>query len=132
MAEKKTNPVVSNPRQLAPPLPPKNKRVVTPGIKRTDGSAAEWLCWQVSHLELDEWRESGDLHSDLRKLAVTLRDDHNNRIYQTTEQCIASLGAYDRMSVYPLIEASDEVNFARVEDAEKNSEETTSDSSSSS
>lgn len=124
--------LVTSARQLDPPSPMRNKEVTTPGIKK-GGEPAKWLCWQVSSLEWDEWQESRHLeHSDLRFLAVVVRDDNNNRIWPTAEKCIDQLGAYSRMALVPLLEAANELNYSNIEDAEKNSEETKADSSPSS
>ena len=124
--------LVTSYRQLDPPKPPRNKPVTTPGITK-GGNPAEWLCWQVSALDLDEWQENRHLaHSDLRFLSVTVRDDNNNRIWPTPEKCIDQLGVYSRSALIPLLEAANELNFSDPEDAEKNSEEAKSDSSPSS
>jgi len=124
--------LVTSARQLDPPKAWKNKPVTTPGITK-GGAPAEWLCWQVSSLDLDEWQENRHLsHSDLRFLSVIVRDDNNNRIWPTAEKCIDQLGAYSRMALLPLLEAANELNFSDIEDAEKNSEETKSESSPSS
>ena len=132
MATTKGGGIVTSYRQLDPPKPPRNKQVTTPGITR-GGSPAEWLCWQVSSLDLDEWQENRHLpHSDHRFLSIAVRDDNNNRIWPTPEKCIDQLGAYSRMALVPLLEAANELNFSSIEDAEKNSEDTKSDSSPSS
>ena len=132
MATTKGGGLVTSYRQLDPPSPMRNKEVTTPGIKK-GGVPAEWLCWQVTALELDEWREPVDpAHSDLRFLSLTVRDNNNNRIWPTAEKCVDQLGAYGRSALIPLLEASNELNWTNLEDAEKNSEETTEDSSPSS
>ena len=132
MATTKGGGLVTSFRQLDPPSPMRNKEVTTPGIRK-GGQPAEWLCWQVTALELDEWREPADpAHSDLRFLSLTVRDNNNNRIWPTAEKCIDQLGAYGRSALIPLLEASNELNWTNLEDAEKNSEETTGDSSPSS
>ena len=132
MATTKGGGLVTSFRQLDPPSPMRNKEVTTPGIKK-GGVPAEWLVWQVTSLDVDEWQEATERsHSDLRWLSVTVRDDNNNRIWPTPEKCIDQLGAYSRLAWYPLLEAANELNFSDIEDAEKNSEETKSDSSPSS
>ena len=132
MATTKGGGLVTSARQLDPPSPMRNKPVTTPGIKK-GGVPAEWLCWQVTALDMDEWREAPDqAHSDLRWLSITVRDDNNNRIWPTAEKCVDQLGAYGRSALVPLLEAANELNFSNIEDAEKNSEETSTESSPSS
>lgn len=124
---------ISNFTQVGQAPKLKNRLVITPGILDRNGEPCEFLVWQITQGDLAEFREGDQDNSDIRFLAKTIRDEHNNPIWPSVEKAIVQLSPFPSSSLQPLIRASNELLFsAATADAEKNSEETKSESSPSS
>lgn len=124
--------IITNIKQMAPPRPLRKKLVVLKGIKTVKGKNAAMFCCQLNTMDLLDWRDSDEPDRELRFLALTLQDGKNNRLFQDVDAVKKYFGEHGWASVSPLSDAAGEVNWLVVEDAEKNSEGTKSDSSPSS
>lgn len=134
---------VTNRRQLAPPVPRKIVPVGRiPGLNKVDGSPAELSARELTAFEFGEHQASlrdeygqqtaeSVSHGDLKFLAAVLCDPQGNTLW-TPEQAIDELGLYPKPIIDQLCIAAASVNRAdtvAVDRAEKNSEETTNESS---
>jgi hypothetical protein len=134
---------VTNPNQLAPPLPRKIEPVgKIAGFNKVDGSPALLSARELTAYEFGEHVASmrdefgqqtaeGINHSDLKWLAQVLCDAQGNRLWHDPKSLVDQLGQYPKSVIDQIIVAAQKVNagdVAAVDRAEKNSEETASDS----
>jgi hypothetical protein len=132
---------VTNPNQLAPPVPRKIVPVgKVPGLNKVDGSPALLSVRELTAYEFgehvaslrDEYgQQSAETinHSDLKWLGKVLCDAKGNQLWQDTQAVVDQLGQYPKSIVDQLYAAAQKVNaadVAAVDRAEKNSEETPS------
>jgi hypothetical protein len=121
--------LITNYLQADPAPKLKSKIVATPEITK-GGEPAEWVVAQVYNSDFVEWQESTDGNSDVRWLQKTLQDGNGNQVFPTVEKALAFFEGRTRSAILPLVIAANEINFSSgVEDAEKNSEPTTTDDS---
>jgi hypothetical protein len=120
--------LITNYMQADPAPKPKTRIVSTPEITK-GGDAAEWCVAQVYQGEFADWQESDQGNSDVRWLQKTLQDGNGNPVFPTIEKALAFFEGRTRSALLPLVIAANELNFASVKDAEKNSETTTSEDS---
>lgn len=120
--------MITNFNQADPAPKLKTRIVVTPEITK-GGEPAEWCVAQVYNSDFVEWQESDQGNSDVRWLQKTLQDGNGNCIFPTTEKALAFFDGRTRSAILPLVIAANELNFSSVQDAEKNSEPTTSEDS---
>lgn len=129
---------VTNPNQLAAPLPRKVVPVgKIPGFNKVDGSPALLSARELTAFEYGEHQtnlrdEFGQQtaesisHADLKFLAQVLCDAQGNRLWSDEKKAVEQLGQYPKPIVDALIIAASKVNTAdeaAVARAEKNSEE---------
>jgi hypothetical protein len=134
---------VTNRHQLAPPVPRKIVPVgKIPGLNKVDGTPAELSARELTAYEFGEHQASlrdeygqqtadSVSHSDLKFLAAVLCDPNGNTLW-TPEQAVEELGQYPKPIIDRLCIVAANVNradAAAVDRAEKNSEETTNESS---
>lgn len=134
---------VTNTNQLAPPLP----RKIIPvgkihGFNKSDGTPALLSARELTAYEFgehvaslrDEYGQQTAAtinHSDLKWLAQVLCDAQGNRLWQDPKAVVDQLGQYPKSIIDQIVVAAQKVNQAdeaAVARAEKNSEETASDS----
>jgi hypothetical protein len=132
--------LITSIRQLAEPPPLRTKTVTLPDWKTQKGKSARFLVWELTALGFADYLESGRTYTaniarydakdeDIRLVAHTVRDQHGNRIWNTTDSAKTQLGPLGKSSLNLLLNAANEVNSAKPSSAEGNSEPTTSDSS---
>lgn len=115
--------------------------VTIPEWKTSTGKGAKFMVWELSAADYIEYIESGRVYKDgtvrrydlrdedIRLIAHTVRDQHGNRIWTSTESAKSQLGHVGRASISLLLQAANEINSVRSEDEEGNSEGTPKDSS---
>lgn len=121
--------IVTNVRQLAPARPLRKQLVILKGVQTAKGKTAAMFACQLSTLDFLDWRDSDEPDRELRFLALTLTDGKGNRLFDDVASVKRYFGEHGWASVSPLTIASNEVNWADPEDAEKNSGPAKSDSS---
>jgi hypothetical protein len=133
--------LITNPNQLGSAPPMRNMPVQLPDWKTQSGKAARFLVWELSAADYIEYIESGRIYKDgavkrydlrdedIRLVAHTVRDQHGNRIWKSTEAAKAQLGPLGKSSIDLLLKAANDINSVRNEDTEGNSDGTPKDSS---
>ena len=133
--------LVTSFRQLASPPPLRQEKITLTEWKTNSGKAARFLVWELTAGDYAEFLESGRIYKDgvlkryetktedIRFLAFTIRDQHGNRLWNTTEGAVNQLGNLGKATLNLLLNAANSVNSANPASAEGNSDETASDSS---
>lgn len=133
--------LVTSIRQLAAAPSLRKEPVTLADWKTVSGKAARFLVWELTAADYAEFLESGRIYKDgvlkryetktedVRFLAFTIRDQHGNRLWNTTEAANAQLGNLGKATLNLLLNAANAVNTASPASAEGNSEETPSGSS---
>ena len=124
--------IITNVKQIAKARPLRKKLVVLKGIQTVKGKNAAMFCCQLPTMVFLDWRDSDDPDRELRFLALTLQDGKGNQLFADVAAVKQYFEDHGWASVAPLAVASNEMNFADPEEAEKNSEAAKSDSSPSS
>ena len=121
--------IITNVKQIAKARPLRKKLVICKGIETVKGKKAAMFACQLPMMPFLNWRDSDEPDRELRFLALTLQDGKGNCLFADVEAVKRYFDEHGWASVAPLAVAASEVNYADVEDAEKNSETAKSDSS---
>jgi hypothetical protein len=132
--------LVTSARMLAPPPPLRKEAVTLKEWKTTSGKAARLLVWELTGADYGEFVESGwtykdgvrkkydNKDEDIRFLAFTIRDQHGNRLWHTTDAAKGQLGHLGKGTLNLLLNAANKVNTPPEAVTEGNSDETQTDS----
>lgn len=131
--------LITSSRQLAAPPELRKEKVILADWLTNSGKPAAFLEWELTAADWAEFMESGRVYTkdgafrrydnkdeDVRFLAFTTRDQHNNRIWPTVDAAKAQLGHLGRADLLLLMAAANRMNRAKDASAEGNSEETES------
>jgi hypothetical protein len=134
--------LITSARQLGPPPALRKKAVTVKDWPTTSGKPARFMVSEVTASDYDAlvraaWTYNPDgsrkrylaEDSDIRLVAWTVVDPHGNRLWSTVEAAKAQLRPLGKATLDILLNAANEVNSVKVEDAEGNFEGTTKDSS---
>ena len=133
--------LITNTKQLGAAPKMRHTMVSVPEWKTQSGKAARFMVWELSAADYIEYIDSGRVYKDgtikrydlrdedIRLVAHTVRDQHGNRIWTSTEAAKQQLGPLGKSSIDRLLKAANEINSVRSEDTEGNSDGTPSDSS---
>jgi hypothetical protein len=132
--------LVTSVRQLAAPPPLRHEAVTLDEWKTANGRAARFMLWELTALDYADFYEEGRIYrdgvitgydakaEDIRFLAYTIRDQHNNRLWTKVADARAQLGNLGKASLNVLLNAANRCNAPKESSAEGNSSETQSDS----
>lgn len=131
--------VVSS-RQLAAPPPLRKEMVTLDEWKTASGKSARFMLWELSALDYADFYDEGRIYEDkqivgydakaedIRFLAYCIRDQHNNRVWNSLSDARAALGGLGKASLNVLLNAANRCNAPKESSAEGNSPSTQNDS----
>jgi hypothetical protein len=133
--------LITSPRQLGPPPALRKKVVTLKDWPTTSGKPARVTLSELTASDYDALIRAGWLFNpdgsrkrylaedqDIRLVAWSAVDPHGNRLWPTVEAAQVQLRPLGRSTLDLLLNAANEVNTVKAEDAEGNSGGTTNDS----
>jgi hypothetical protein len=132
--------LVTSARQLGPPPDLRNEAVILEDWKTASGKAARLMLWELTAYDYAEFFDEGRTYKDgvfvkydqkgedIRFLSWTIRDQHNNRLWNDLPSARAQLGGLGKASLNVLLNAANRCNAPKESGAEGNSDPDQSDS----